>query len=153
VLASAPAGVERVISLDPPGAQFPNISPDAKLVGAAGTDGIVRLHDASTGRLVRRLGGPRIADPLGTLFSPDGRRLAVGSARGYVTVWDIPSGRRLARVVARGNGPAYGIFDKTDSTFLFTVGFDGTVARWDLSAPRDPRPVDLFTVPPGFAGY
>ena len=136
-----------MITLDPPAARYPNISPDTKLLAAAGNDGIVRLLDTDTGRVVRRLDGPRIAGAFAPVFNPDGSRLAVGNARGHVTVWDVASGHRLGRVVARGDGPAYGIFDPTDGTRLFTVGHDGTVARWDLRAPRHPRPVDLFTVP------
>ncbi len=147
-LAAAPAGIERVITLDPPAAQYPNISPDTKLLAAAGNDGIVRLLDTNTGRVLRRLDGPRIAGAIAPVFNPDGSRLAVGSARGNITVWDVASGHRLGRVVARGDGPAYGLFDPTDGTRLFTVGHDGTVARWDLRVPRRPRPVDLFTVPP-----
>jgi DNA-binding SARP family transcriptional activator/WD40 repeat protein len=144
-LAAAPAGVERVMSLDPP-APYPNISPDTKLLAAVGQDGVVRLIDTNTGRLVRRLDGPRIEGAFGPFFNRHGRRLAVGSAQGNITVWDVASGRRLGRVVAGGNGPAIGIFDPTDGTRLFTVGHDGTVVRWDLHEPSRLRRTDLFTV-------
>ena len=148
VLAAAPAGVERVITLDPPAALTPNISPDTKLVAAAGNDGVVRLLDTDTGRVVRRLDGPRIAGAIAPNFNRDGSRLAVGSARE-----DRHGVGHRQRPAPRPRSlPAATDSPTASSTRRTAPGS----SRWDTTAPsragtcarrRHPRPVDLFTVP------
>src|SRR6185503_6688954 len=57
------------------------------------------------------------------------------------------SGRQLTKpFLAGGDGPAYGWPDPTDPTGVFTVGYDGGVARWSITDPRHPRRDDLFTI-------
>jgi WD40 repeat protein len=75
---------------------------DGKQVLAAGADKAIVVIDASTGRLVRRVG--TVAEPVGHLeISPDGHRLVTVllKASGMrqpapVLVWDLESGRKEA---------------------------------------------------------
>jgi WD40 domain-containing protein len=69
------------------------LSPDGSLVAAAMDDGVARVWDARTGRLVGLL--PGTAEPAtGVAFSPDGQRIAV-STGATVRVWYWPDVQAL----------------------------------------------------------
>ncbi len=67
-------------------------SPDDKLLAAAGDDGILRIWDPKSGRLVRiMLGHQGIIQTVS--WSPDGKTLATGSDDATARLWDVASGR------------------------------------------------------------
>jgi DNA-binding SARP family transcriptional activator/WD40 repeat protein len=144
VLAATPPGLERLVHFDPP-ARFAGISNDGGLVAAPGHDGTVRLIDTKSGHEVRRLVGHHTGALVAT-FSGDDRRVAAGGDDGRVIVWDVASGHRLGAPLDAGGGPAYGVFDPTDGTRLYTAGHDGAVTAWNLTDPERPQPVELFRV-------
>jgi WD40 repeat protein len=104
--------------------------------GAPGIgSGAVRLWDARTGRLVRRLGDPA-EQVMAVALSPDGRRVVAGGAppdgKGVVRVWDAATGAPVwskedhaAEVLAVAYAP--------DGSALATAGADG------LLKLRDPQ--------------
>jgi WD40 repeat protein len=118
-------------------------------VRKAGANGIgpgaVRLWDARTGRLLRRLGDP--ADQvMAVALSPDGRRVAAGggspNGRGVVHVWDAPSGTPIwsagehaAEVLAVAFAP--------DGSSLASADADGLIQL------HDPRTGSIVRVLPG----
>ena len=62
-------------------------SPDGTLVASAGSDGTVKLWDATTGKLLKTLVHP---DELMTVaFSPDGTLLVSGSYDNLIYLWGI----------------------------------------------------------------
>jgi WD40 repeat protein len=78
------------------------VSPDGGLVALATQDGLVRLFDPLKGAVVATLhGNLDIAWSAG--FSPDGRRLAVGS-RGTeaVVLWDLATHQELLTLSGAG---------------------------------------------------
>jgi WD40 repeat protein len=58
-----------------------------------------------TGRTLQRFQGDEI-DINDVAFSPDSRRVVVGSDEGAIRVWDIASARKLGDVTVRGEGRA-----------------------------------------------
>jgi len=77
-------------------ARSPSFSADGRLVAAAWPDeDVVRILDIEAGR-VRELGGLSGAEY--PVFSPDGRRLAVGTAPNRIVILDVESGDELASV-------------------------------------------------------
>ena len=121
-LTSSLRGVDAAFTLKPRSGQYPDLSPNQELVAAPGADGFVRLIDADTGRVVRRLDGPPVLGLIGAMFNGDGSLLSVGNFDGKVTVcgrheWQAP--HRASTPVPRPF--AYGTFDPTDGRVLYTV--------------------------------
>jgi len=95
--------------------------------------GSVRLWEARTGRLIRRLGDPG-EQVMAVAISPDGRRVAAGGATpggvGFVHVWDTATG---SPVWSKEDHPAEVLaiaYTPNDSS-LATAGADGCVRLRD----------------------
>jgi eukaryotic-like serine/threonine-protein kinase len=108
---------------------------DGKLL-ATGAGWNVQLWDVGTrkprGSALKR-GGRVQAVP----FSPDGRRLAIGSQDGITQLWDLDAGRADGPPL-RHEGEVWSVAFSPDGKLLATAGYDNCVRLWDLStsAPR-----------------
>jgi WD40 repeat protein len=121
------------------------LSPDARLyaasVGANGANApggadlpLLCLFDATTGKPLRRFGGPtgakpaRDARPL--LFSPDGKFLADVENEGEIRLWRTADGKewRLPREGPRRWGPAF----SPDGKLLAAGGEDKAIHVWEV---------------------
>lgn len=104
-------------------------SPDSARVAAASRDGSVRIFDASTGQ---PLASWLTDEPLVSLaWSPDGAHLALGSARGLVTVISTSPPRFVTELRAHADEVRALVF-APDGT-LISAGWDRTVQRFSLS--------------------
>lgn len=109
-------------------------SPEGGLIAAAGGDGVVRVWDSTTGRLVRGLTGH--SGPVWSVrWSPDGRYLASAGGDGVVRIWDAGSGRlvwatggHLRRVLSVAWSP--------DGCYLSSGDGDGVLYVWDAGGGR-----------------
>ncbi len=102
-----------------------------RILACASKDGILRLWDTSTGRLLRTLRhvGPDIqsAD-----FSSDGRRVALGSWSGQVSIHDVESGALLAAGDSGGRtGEIWSVRLDPGGRYLAAGGNAG-VSLWEI---------------------
>ena len=117
-------------------------APDGSWLAAGGASR-VQVWDASEGKLLFTLAGPRYGVDLSVLaVSPDGLQIAAaerhawGNLAGAVHVWRVADGRRTHKLPAQATALAF----TPDSRALVTSGGDGTALVWDLSATA-PGPV------------
>lgn len=77
------------------------VSPDGRMLAAAGFRGALALIDRTGHQMVRRLEGP--AFPLWSLaFSPDGQHILTGGADRMVRRWSVATGEPVSPVIDDG---------------------------------------------------
>jgi len=116
-------------------------SPDSAIIATGGSDGVVRLWDAPTGR---PLGNPLRGHDgvvLSVSYSPDGQTLASGGDDAIVRLWDVSDPEEPQRLAT--------IDDHSDSIddiefspqggLLATASDDGDIRLWDVRDRRRPK--------------
>ena len=128
-------------ALPAPTAESLAFSSDGDSLAVAGYDrdkntGLVSVWDYRTGREIVALRGHTSAVAC-TAFSPDGGRLATGSADQAVMIWDLATGKEL--FTFRGHvGAVSALAFSPDGTRLASGSHDGAVRIWDVR-PFDER--------------
>lgn len=110
-------------------------APDRERIAVARNEsdkkaGFVELWDPRTGKIAVSLQAH--ADFIRCVaISPDGRRLATGSADKTVKVWDLPTGREL--LTLRGHRDSVLLLSfNADGTRLASGAYDGAIRIWDV---------------------
>jgi WD40 repeat protein len=106
-------------------------SPAGQFVATLEDDGALHLHDAATGREVRRMVGSGVRASA-VCFSPDGTRLATGGADRAVRVWDVETGRELLALTGATSDVTAIAWDGT-SDRIFAL--DHALRVWEAGAP------------------
>ncbi|MEA2131141.1 MAG: hypothetical protein QOJ85_4032 [Solirubrobacteraceae bacterium] len=115
------------------------LSPDGRRVVRAANSGAVTISaiDGSGARRLMDLSGTRVAQyrspdyATAVSFSPDGRRIAVGTLDGTVRI--VPADGAGRTIVLRGNrGQVLDLGFDRGGDRLVTASFDGTVRVWDV---------------------
>jgi len=105
-------------------------SPDGSRL-AAWSEGVFWMGNAATGEpsgvKFEELGGL-----LAVAWSPDGKRLAGGSANNSARVWDVANGRALTPKLKHHYACSSVVFSP-DGRTLISGGHDGVSRRWDLA--------------------
>jgi WD40 repeat protein len=134
-----------VRTLVPPDTQYllfgAVFSPDGRQILTAGGDGVARIWDEASGRLVRTLGAPGHDSLQSAAFSPDGKLIVTASASGLVRVWDAASGTQVALLsVPAGANPLRSAIFSPDRTLAATGSQFGTVTIWRAPATHSGSP-------------
>jgi len=111
------------------------VAPRRPVVALAATNGRVVLHDAASGDETVVPG--RARRPRALAFSPDGRFLAIGDARGYVSLWPVASDKdpRVLRPPVHPLGVSSVAFSAGGGRLVATAN-EGSTRAWSL---RDDR--------------
>ena len=107
---------------------------DGTQIITAGSDGTVRLWDATTGNPRMRLQGDShfLAD---ATLDPAGKLVVGGGSDGFLRFWDASNGR-LLWILQVHKSHVIGVhYEGTD---IVTRGFSGDIARWKLPLPDSP---------------
>ena len=117
------------------------LSPDGRTALITGADGITRLWDLATGRVL----GPPLAleDIVAGVFSRDGRRIVIAVCDGRIGIYDLPAIDKAPPPTRRATG-------SSDTPASRSVLVEQNVlrtrpSRSDTSGPRKPLPA-LFPV-------
>lgn len=124
---------------------------NGQYVAAAGSEGVLRIWNASDGSLLHLLAGD--GQPITALaFSPDSSLVAAATLNDVVWVWNASTGEWLWRLVPSVAGHIRSLAISSDSSFLVSSG--GEVDIWSLvdgsrlhtfsfSGPADLAPDDM----------
>ena len=136
------------------------VSPDHRLLAAAGADGTLRLWNVADPGHASPVGAflqPANANlPLYTVaFSPDGQVLAAAGAGRAVKLWDVSDPARpvpLGTPLSGAKNTIYTVAFSPSGRTLAAASADDTVRLWDVSDPARPRPLGRpLTGPTGYA--
>lgn len=100
-------------------------------------DGGAVVRDFAAGRDLARLNGHH-ARVTAAAVSPDGRRIATGSADGLIRVWDAETFRPVVEPEGHA-GAVRGVAVSPDGRLAISTGRDGTARVWDLGSGRELR--------------
>ncbi len=112
-------------------------SPDGRLLGSAGADGVVCLYVAANGALTAKLAGPA-AGITCLAFSPDSQSVAGGAADKTIRVWSTLTGMELKRITGPKDA-VWGISFSPDGKLIAAGIRDGAILLFDPQAGNQVR--------------
>lgn len=104
--------------------------PDGKRLASASDDGVVRIWQASDGRLLQALEAHE-GSVSSVTFSPDGRLVASGDIFGKICLWDAATGR-LVRSIDGLTALIMALAFSPDGKTLASGGADRAVRLWHV---------------------
>jgi WD40 repeat protein len=102
-----------------------SFSPDGKLIAGAQLNGVIRVWEVSTGKLIHELTG-HSAGIYSIDFSADSKLLASASFDQHAKIWDVQSGQELSSLYGNA-GRLMGVAFSPNGAQVATGGDDGTV--------------------------
>jgi len=123
-------GPQLILTLQGEGGEVSGVaySPDGATIATGSEDGALRLWNASTGALLRKIEA-HTSRIWGVVYSSYGENLATASADKTVKIWDADSGR-LVHVLRGHTSTVWKVAYSPDGTTLASSSWDGTVRLW-----------------------
>ena len=160
--ASAAASVARIAD-SASAVKSVSVSPDRKLLLAAGQDGSLRLWNITAPGnpvLVTTLAPAAAGQPLyAAAFSPDGTVIAAAGAARSVQLWQVtgsaaaPAARALGQPLTGPAGSVNSVAFSPDGRLLAAGSSDGKVWLWNVADPARPAPDGKALTLPGGSGW
>jgi WD40 repeat protein len=114
-------------------------SPDGKSLASSNSDGVMRLRDVATGRVVRSLEG-RLDNREAAAFHPDGRILASAGPGPLIRLWDTTTGKEQSRLSTERKPERIGaVAFSPDGKLLVCTEEMKTIHLWDWTRRREVR--------------
>jgi WD40 repeat protein len=111
------------------------LSPDERKVGSGSGDGVVRLWDIDTGKVIAKWTG-HTRRVRSVCWSQDDRRLLSGSFDGTARQWDVESGETILKPIETGHTNVFAvIYSPADTTLIATGGFDDSRNGEPMESP------------------
>jgi WD40 repeat protein len=113
------------------------VSPDGKLLVAAGDDTLIRWYDTATWKMIRE-DHDFLLETFALEFTADGKQLLVGGADSRLTIFDAASGKRLRQFPPQAGSSIGSVDVLSDPPRAVTVYFDNAGEKppqallWDL---------------------
>lgn len=112
-----------------------DVRPDGALIASGGSDAVVHVWDAATGREVRQLTG-HTGDIEAIAFSPDGTKIVSGAADFSAILWDTRTGSELLRF--KGHRlPLREVLFSPNSRMILTASSDAELVVWDVQTGEE----------------
>lgn len=109
-------------------------SPNGTQLAGGGSDGMIRLWDAVTGREIQQLTGH--TDRINAItFSPDGAMIASGSADSTVRLWDATTGQEIRPLTGHTGWVNSVAFNSAGNQIV--SGDDLTVRLWEVATGQE----------------
>jgi len=123
------------------------VSPDAKLLVAAGGDTVVRWYDTASWQMTRQYDG-FLLDTFALTFTPDGKNLLAGGADSRITIFDVASGKQVRELPPQAGSSVGDIDFLSDKSQVMTNYFDNAGEKpphrlvWNLTTDKS-TPVQI----------
>jgi WD40 repeat protein len=118
-----------------PGVIGVSLSRDGKTLVTAGTDGVIRVWDLVSGKMIRTLPG-HTNSIYKAEFSPNEKLIASSSRDLTARIWDLATGRELHRLTGFKCSVKSVAFSPDGKT-LAVVGNDGMLKLWDVESGKE----------------
>jgi WD40 repeat protein len=113
-------------------------SPDGKTLLTIGSDHVVCVWEASSGKVVRRIEGPAMQAPLASsggcvVFAPDGKRFVVGWLGQSPRLYETGTGKEVRTLILEKEDAVgfVGVAFTADGKSVAGLRADGVVSFWD----------------------
>ncbi|MFK8851679.1 hypothetical protein [Streptomyces sp. Ac-502] len=133
---------------DPPSPRRPQpakarvASADGRTLATVGNDGVIRVQNLATGKLLAALPRATAATTTWQLsMTPDGHTLAAAGNDGTIRVWDVDAGVQQPTAVLHAPVSVLGLALRPDGRALAAVSADGTTRLWTIGSEQTRTPL------------
>jgi WD40 repeat protein len=111
-------------------------SMDGKYIASGGSDGIIRVWDARTGRSRLKPLKMHTGAVFCIAFSPDSRQIVSGGADSVILLWDVMKGEVIGELHEGHTEQVSCVSFSSDGKQITSGSFDTTIRIWDVKTGR-----------------